>query len=132
MAEELTPRRSAPPGGRNKREAGGRRHVTKVLMNDAEFQMVQGRAVALGISVPRALIEAAIGVPPLTKSERAALNTELTGLKHLLGNLTNNVNQIAAALNSDVSVPAVQIRAVLARAEAAAARVEELAQEYRA
>lgn len=93
---------------------------------------VQARAIALGISVPRTLVEAAIGVPPLTRRERDVLHQELTGLKFLLGNLTNNVNQIARALNSDADVPTRQIRAVLERAAAAAARVEALAEEYRA
>jgi len=101
-------------------------------MNDEEFTKVQGRALALGISVPRALIEAATGVPPLTRKEREALHQELTGMKFLLGNLTNNVNQIAKALNSDADVPSRQIRAVLERAAVAASRVEELAEEYRA
>lgn len=131
MSESKPRRAPAPSGGRLKRETGGRQHVTKVLMNDAEMLTVQARAIALGVSVPRSLVEAAIGVPPLTKREREALTQEVTGLKWLLGNLTNNVNQIARALNSDVEVPAEQIRAVLERAEAAAGRVEELAERFR-
>ncbi|MGW2725085.1 hypothetical protein [Streptomyces sp. NPDC001492] len=100
-------------------------------MSDAEFTVVQARAIALGISVPRTLIEAAIGVPPLTRRQREVLHQELTGVKLLLGNLTNNVNQIARALNSGADVPDQQIRTVLDRAAAAAARVEEVAEVYR-
>ena len=132
MGEPPKQRRPVPQGGRNKREDGGRKHTAFVRMNDEEFTKVQGRALALGISVPRALIEAATGVPPLTRKEREALHQELTGMKFLLGNLTNNVNQIAKALNSDADVPSRQIRAVLERAAVAASRVEELAEEYRA
>jgi hypothetical protein len=101
-------------------------------MSDEERRKVEARAIALGISVPRALVEAATGVPPLTRSERLALHQELAGIKLLLGNLTNNVNQIAKALNSDADVPSRQIRAVLERAAIAAGRVEELAEGYRA
>ncbi|MFF7176854.1 hypothetical protein [Streptomyces pseudovenezuelae] len=132
MAEPRSRRAAVPSGGRQKREDGGRQHRAKVLMNDEEFTQVQARAIALGISIPRTLVEAAIGVPPLTRRERDALHQELTGLKFLLGNLTNNVNQIAKALNSDADVPTRQIRSVLERAAAAAARVEALAEEYRA
>ncbi|MFE6808607.1 hypothetical protein ACFVEN_44190 [Streptomyces sp. NPDC057681] len=100
-------------------------------MNDEEWAKVQGRAIALGISVPRALVEATTGVPPLTRKERDALHQELAGIKFLLSNLTNNTNQIAKALNSDADVPNRQIRSVLERAAVAAARVEELAEKYR-
>lgn len=115
-----------------RREEGGRRHVTKVTMSDAERVLVEARAIALGVSIPRALVEAATGVPPLTRTEREALHQEITGIKLLLGNLTNNVNQIAKALNSDADVPNRQIRSVLERAAVAASRVEELAERYRA
>ncbi|MGW1674599.1 hypothetical protein [Streptomyces sp. NPDC002324] len=100
-------------------------------MSDEEFALIQGRAIALGVSVPRALVEAATGVPPLTKSQRHALHQELTGVKLLLANLTNNVNQIARKLNSDVDVPTREIRAVLERAAVAAGRVDDIAESYR-
>ncbi|MEU1121855.1 MULTISPECIES: plasmid mobilization relaxosome protein MobC [unclassified Streptomyces] len=96
-------------------------------MNDAEYAAIQGRSVALGISIPRTLIEAAMGVPPLTATERRVLMTELMSVKRLLGNLTNNVNQIARALNSDLAVEPVLIESVLRRAETAAGEVEDLA-----
>lgn len=131
MSQDGIQSRPVPPGGRNKREAGGRPHKAFVRMSDEEFAKIAGRARALEISVPRALVEAATGAPPLTKSERQALHQELTGVKLLLGNLTNNVNQIAKALNSDADVPTRQIRSVLERAAVAAARVEELAVRYR-
>jgi hypothetical protein len=133
VTEQPKKRRTpVPSGGRQRREDGGRRHTTKVLMSDEERVQVEARAIALGVSIPRALVEAATGVPPLTRTEREALHQELAGIKLLLGNLTNNVNQIAKALNSDADVPGRQIRAVLERAAVAAARVEELAERYRA
>ncbi|MEU5959204.1 hypothetical protein [Streptomyces sp. NPDC047525] len=95
-------------------------------MSDGEFAVIEGRGRVLEISVQRVLIEAAMGVPPLTQTERNAITSELLGLKRLLGNLTNNVNQIARARNSDVDVRPELIEAVLTRAEAAAGRVEEL------
>lgn len=119
-----------PMGGRNKRDEGGRKHSAHVRMNDDEFAIVQARAIALGISVPRALLEATTGAPPLTKKERQALHAEMTGIKALLGNVANNVKQIAKALNSDADVPTRQIRAVLERATTAAARVDEFMQTY--
>ncbi|WP_125264866.1 hypothetical protein [Streptomyces alboflavus] len=131
MTGQSVPPSPVPVGGRRKREEGGRRHVTKVVMSDEERAQVEGRAIALGISIPRALVEAATGVPPLTRTERKALHAELTGIKLLLGNLTNNVNQIARALNSNADRPTREIRAVLERAAVAAARVEQMAEEYR-
>ncbi|WP_406517572.1 hypothetical protein [Streptomyces sp. NBC_00134] len=131
MTESEKSRMPVPSGGRQKREDGGRPHVTKVRMNDEERLKVEARAIALGVSIPRALIEAATGVPPLTRTERDALHQELAGIKFLLSNLTNNTNQIAKALNSDADVPNRQIRSVLERAAVAAARVEELAEKYR-
>ncbi|MGX1976866.1 hypothetical protein [Streptomyces kronopolitis] len=131
MPEELSERRRAPAGGRSKRVPGGRKHAAKVMMTTEEFERVSARAIVLGVSVPRALIEAATGVPPLTRREREILYGELNGLKFLLGNLTNNANQIARALNSDIEVPGQQIRSVLQRAEAAAGRIEELAERFR-
>ncbi|MEU1132635.1 hypothetical protein ABZ383_22700 [Streptomyces sp. NPDC005900] len=95
-------------------------------MSDDEFAVIEGRARVLGISVQRVLIEAAMGVPPLTRTERQALHTELTSIKRLLGNLTNNVNQIARARNSDVDVQPKLIAAVLSRAAAAAGQAEDL------
>ncbi|WP_143053698.1 hypothetical protein [Streptomyces sp. 2112.2] len=130
MQEELSGRRRPPAGGRSKRVPGGREHVAKVMMTTAEYEKVSARAIVLGVSVPRALIEAAAGVPPLTRREREILYGELNGLKFLLGNLTNNVNQIARALNSDAEVPGQQIRSVLQRAEMAAGRIEELAERF--
>lgn len=120
-----------PPGGRNKREVGGRSHVCKVMLNDDELRIVKGRAAALGISMQRAMIEATMGVPPLTRTERDTLHRELMAVRRQLAGLTNNVNQIAKALNSDGEVPAPQIRAVLDRSARAAERVEQLAMEYR-
>ncbi|MFK0294784.1 plasmid mobilization protein [Streptomyces sp. NPDC090442] len=131
MAQELSGRRAVPAGGRNKRVPGGRTHVTKVMMTPEERARVQARAANLGISVPRALVEAAIGVPPLTRREREVLYGELNRLKFLLANLTNNANQIARALNSDVEVPPAMIRSVLERAESTVERVEALAEEFR-
>lgn len=130
MTAPSMPRRPVPPGGRNKREDGGRPHKAFVRMNDEEFAQVQARAVALGISIPRTLLEATTGAPPLTKREREALHAEMAGIKALLGNLTNNVNQIAKALNSDADVPTRQVRAVLERAATAAARVDEFMKTY--
>lgn len=131
MGERKSERRAVPPGGRSRREEGGRRHTAFVRMNDEEFALIQGRAIAMGVSVPRALVEATTGVPPLTRTQRKALHQELAGIKLLLGNLTNNVNQIAKKLNSDVDVPTREIRAVLERAAVAVGRVDDIAESYR-
>ncbi|GAA0438950.1 plasmid mobilization relaxosome protein MobC [Streptomyces luteireticuli] len=126
MAEDLT-MSPVPSGGRSKREPGGRQHVTKVRMNDEEAGLVKGRAVVMGISPPRCLIESAIGVPQYTKTERQALIRELLAVRWLLANMTNNVNQIARALNMDELVPDSQITAVLSAVERATDRVERAA-----
>ncbi|MBH1934128.1 plasmid mobilization relaxosome protein MobC [Streptomyces sp. AV19] len=125
MAEDLTGRLVTPPGGRNKRHSGGRQHKTKVLMNKEEAEIVKARSIVLGVSAPRVLLESAIGVPPFTKTERQALIGELLAVRRLLANMTNNVNQIARALNMDVEVPGSQISGVLAASAKAVARVED-------
>ncbi|MDJ0344242.1 hypothetical protein QMK19_28965 [Streptomyces sp. H10-C2] len=131
MSEPKPRRAGAPSGGRLTRVVGGRRHVTKVLMTDDEWVAVQARAIAMGVSVPRALIEAATGTPPQTRTERVALYQELMGLRRLVANVTNNVNQIAKTLNAGVDVPNRQIAATLERAAVAMRRVEEFAEDVR-
>jgi hypothetical protein len=121
----------APAGGRNRREPGGRKHEAKVRMNDEEFARVQARALAMGVSIPRVLIESATGAPALTRTERSAYFTELMAMRRLLANLTNNVNQIARVLNSQGDVADREIRAALDRSAAATQRIEELAEVYR-
>lgn len=109
---------------------GKRQHVTKVLMNDDEFARVQSRAIALGVSIPRTLVEAAIGVPPLTRTERDRMYAEVMAVRRLLGNATNNLNQVARALNSDVEVPSEQIAGVLRHIARAVQRLDETASRY--
>ncbi|MFJ8166513.1 hypothetical protein ACIRBY_37115 [Streptomyces sp. NPDC096136] len=130
MAERVTPRRATPQGGKLKRGEGKRDHVTKVLMNDEEFAKVQGRAIALQVSVPRTLVEAATGVPPLTKTERHRLYEEVMAVRRLLGNATNNLNQVAKALNSDGEATDAQISAILRRLAVAVERTEDMARKY--
>ncbi|WP_329468692.1 plasmid mobilization protein [Streptomyces sp. NBC_01431] len=133
MDEELTPRRAAFPGKKLKRvEEGKRQHVTKVLMSDKEAQLVRGRAIALGVSVPRTLVEAATGVPPLTRTERDAMYMEVMAVRRLLANMANNLNQIARALNADAEFSPDQLRAVLDRLPGTIERVEEMAAKYAA
>lgn len=118
-------------GERNRRAPGGRKYEAKVRMTEYEAQMVRARAAALGVSVPRALLESTMGAPATTRTEREAFYRELMGLRRLLANLTNNVNQIARALNSDMEVPPREIRSVLERTAVAVRRIEELAEESR-
>ncbi|WP_167518999.1 plasmid mobilization relaxosome protein MobC [Streptomyces chryseus] len=100
--------------------------MTKVLMSDQEWTKIQARALALGVSVPRVLVESTIGTAQMTKTQRDAMVAELLGVKALLANIANNVNQIAKALNSGSDVPNRQITAVLERTAVAVKRVEEL------
>lgn len=58
------------------------------------------RANALGVSVPRLLVESALAPAGETLSERREVLAELFRVHRLLGTIANNVNQMAKATNA--------------------------------
>jgi uncharacterized protein (DUF1778 family) len=95
---------------RRHRVEGGRQHAVKVRFTEEEYSQIAERAAAAHVSVQRFLVEGALA-PRRQVVVPAALIAELSGLRRLLANLANNVNQIARRLNTtgrpDGSVSAV-------------------------
>jgi hypothetical protein len=68
--------------------------------NDAEYKALSERAASAGVSVQRFLADGAFATRRPQASAPAALIAELAGLRRLIRNLANNINQIARWLNS--------------------------------
>jgi len=83
-------------------------------VNEDEYRWLAGQAAKQGLSIPRFLMESAqSGSAGETITERRALLTELVGVRRLLANAANNINQLAKAANSGASVPVAQLDAEL-------------------
>ncbi|HZR49141.1 MAG TPA: plasmid mobilization relaxosome protein MobC [Streptosporangiaceae bacterium] len=93
---------------RRHRVAGGRPRHVKIRFTDAEYDAIAARAVEAGVSIPRLLVDGAL-IRRRRPVVPTALTAELAGLRRLVANLANNVNQIARKLNSggvpDNSIP---------------------------
>jgi hypothetical protein len=85
---------------RRQRVEGGRQRVVKFRFTDAEYEAISACAAEAGVSVLRLLIASALTHGPATSPARSALAAELAGLRRLVANLANNINQIARKLNS--------------------------------
>lgn len=95
---ERTARRRSQ--GRQQRAQGGRRNRVDVKLSDEEMVQVQARAISLGVSVPRLLVESVLYGGVATVTERHQLYRELTQVRRLVAALGNNVNQLARVANS--------------------------------
>jgi hypothetical protein len=75
-----------------------------VLLTVQEQAQLRARAGALGVSVPRLLVESALsGVE--TPAERRGWIAELFELRRLLATVANNVNQLARTANTTGELP---------------------------
>ena len=79
---------------------GGRRHSHEVKVTPEEEAMLLRRAEAQRVSIPRLLVESALAPQGETPTQRRELLAEMFAVNRLLGNLANNVNQIAKATNA--------------------------------
>jgi hypothetical protein len=114
--DEKTTRKPAPSAAngatRLRRAVGGREHAIKVKLNRAEYQAISTRAAERKLSVQRFLLSCALAPRTEIHPVRvpSTLTAELAGLRRLIANLANNINQIARVLNSggvpDASIPA--------------------------
>ncbi len=106
--------RAAVPAATTSEPIGRRPLRVYVRMNQEEYALMAGQAAQQGLSIPRFLMESAqAGSAGETITERRALLTELVGVRRLLANAANNINQLAKAANSGGSVPAAQSAAEL-------------------
>ena len=86
--------------------SGGRpfRHVVRVSESE-EAQLVVA-AARQGVTVPRLLIVCALErSDEITSADKRELLVELFTIHRLLGNMANNINQIARAVNSTGDLP---------------------------
>ena len=85
-------------------------------MSDEEHERLAALAGAAGVSVPRLLVEAALGAGGPTPAERRAQFAALLAARRQLAGATTNLNQLARWANTEGRWPA--------GAEPAAAAVE--------
>lgn len=118
---------------RRHRVAGGRPRHVKIRFTDAEYDAISARAVEAGVSIPRLLVDGAL-IRRRRPVVPTALIAELAGLRRLVANLANNVNQIARKLNSggvpdssSIRVTADALRRTLSRLDAALSSLGPLA-----
>ncbi len=90
---------AARGAARRRRVEGGRPRAVKIRLTDAEYEAIAARAADSGVSVQRLLVAGALTSGPAT-TVPSALAAELAGLRRLVANIANNINQIARKLNS--------------------------------
>ena len=109
---------------RRHRVEGGRQRQVKIRFTDAEYGAIAERALEARVSIPRLIVDSTL-IRRNRVTASPALTAELAGLRRLVANLANNVNQIARKLNSggvpDSSIPvtADALRRALSRLDAA-------------
>ncbi|WP_422781745.1 plasmid mobilization relaxosome protein MobC [Plantibacter sp. Mn2098] len=113
--------------GKRRRDnvAGGRKHSHRVMVTPEEEGMLQARAQALHVTVPRLLIEAALSPAGETPADRRNLAAELLGVRALLRAVSNNVNQIAKHANTTGDLPA-NTTATVRAVDDLSARIDEI------
>ncbi|MFC7650663.1 hypothetical protein ACFQX6_67630 [Streptosporangium lutulentum] len=79
--------------------------MVKVRLSTAEKVKIEARAMNLGVSVQRLLVEAALATNRLTLTERRSHVIELMALRRLVTALSNNLNQLARVANASGNVP---------------------------
>lgn len=87
-----------------------RRYTVKV--HAVEDAQLKARAEAQGVTVPRLLFESAMNMNVSTSTERKAAIAELFATSRLLGNVANNINQLARYANTEGSFPDAAAEAV--------------------
>lgn len=87
--------------------SGGRPFKHEVKVSEAEEAQLLVLASRYGMSIPRVLVMSALDrSDEITAADKRELLTELFTIHRLLGNMANNINQIAKAVNSTGDLPA--------------------------
>ncbi|MFG2338180.1 plasmid mobilization protein [Streptomyces yangpuensis] len=111
-----------------------RMHQPSCRMNDAEYQLLVHAASACRMSIAKFLAHTALNAARNLDRTEAEIATrrevvgELFALRRHLGQIGNNVNQVAKALNSGADAPHAQT--VLDAVHRAAERVDTFTQTY--
>lgn len=123
MGKNVTSRRTAIPA--RARSAG-----THVRLTPEEKRELMILAANQGLSLPALLLEAVRAVRDgESVGTRRQVAQELLAVRRLLANVANNVNQIAAAVNSGQDLPGVQLDAELVLLRRLAGRIESAVKE---
>jgi len=118
---------SGPLGrSRREREPVPRRVFQQVKLTEEERDRLRARAAELGVSVPRLMVESALGGATGMAPDRQREVAELFEVRRLLATVANNVNQLARLANTTGEV------GMQRRLEEALAEVEEVVGRVRA
>jgi hypothetical protein len=98
----------------------------QVKLTEEERDQLRARAAALGVSVPRLLIESALGGAAGMAPDRQREVAELFEVRRLLATVANNVNQLARLANTTGEL------GMQGRLEDALAEIEEVVGRVRA
>jgi hypothetical protein len=90
---------AARGAARRRRVEGGRPRAVKSRFTDAEYEAIAARAADSHVSVQGLLVAGALTGEPAATAP-SALTAELAGLRRLVANIANNINQMARKLNS--------------------------------
>jgi Bacterial mobilisation protein (MobC) len=119
-----------PSGGRRRRAnvAGGMpvRHEVKMTVEEEARLVVLAKKQ--GVTVPRLLVESALGGGVETVTQRHQLLTEFYAARRLLAAVSNNLNQLTKVANATGEIHAEAVPAIRKIAEVVA-RVDQLAEE---
>ena len=99
-----------PRSGSEKRQ---RKHVARIRLDDAEFEKLDERARASGLSMAAYLRARALDTAGLRAKPRPSVDRELLARANAdLNRVGNNINQIAHALNSGRDPPLILAEAM--------------------
>ncbi len=90
-----------PRTRRKRNQHGAREHRTVIRHTDEEWARVTAMAAHLGVSVPGFYERAAFAGSAQAAVELSIIHDELFGVRRLLSNAANNLNQVARSLNTD-------------------------------
>lgn len=107
--------------------AEARTIVHKVRVNEVEEAALNDCAAKQGVTVARLLVESALSDSSgETRTERENALSLYFRLERLLGNVANNINQIAKVANTTGSVDVTELRSYVAEARAIYVKLDAL------
>lgn len=118
--------KSAPATRRSRNRGGTRPHRTVIRHTDEEWARVTSMATHLGLSVPGFYERAAFAGSAQAAVELSIIHDELQGVRRLLANAANNLNQIARSVNIDGSFEPAQLDATLRLFEITVSRLHDM------
>ncbi|UUW93001.1 plasmid mobilization relaxosome protein MobC [Pimelobacter simplex] len=127
MAEKSEEKTAGRTKTRRRRNQGGARpNRTVIRHTDEEWARVNAAASHLGLSVPGFYERAAFAGSAQAAVELSIIEDELFGVRRLLANAANNLNQVARSLNTDGSHEPAQLAGSLQLFEDTIARLNGL------